>query len=74
MAYSISVAVGDSETMACGTAWMVTEPLAAEMVAGNDPEAAVALPLPFGELLHDATSKPSPAQAASSGRCERCVM
>ncbi len=75
MAYNISVAVGDNDTMARGRALIWTVPLAAEMDVGNDPVALVSAPAePFEVLLQEATSNPSPAQTASNLRCERLFM
>jgi hypothetical protein len=75
MAYRISVAVGDSDTIAWGFAVMRTVPFAAEMEVGNDPVAALLLgAAPFGVLLQDAASNPSPTQTASSFCCERSFM
>ena len=54
---------------------MSTVPLAAEIDTGNDPVEAVVEPAEsFDVLLQGTTSRPSPAQTASSLRCERLVM
>src|ERR1700722_8020567 len=61
--------------MASGRALMCTVPFAAASEVWNDPVAALLDPAEsLGELLHEATSRPSPPQTASSLRCERLVM
>ncbi len=75
MAYSISVAVGDSDTMAVGRAVIRTVPLAADIVVGNEPVPDVTAPdAPLAPLLHAAPNKPSPTPRASRSRCGRLAM
>src|SRR5579863_10351050 len=69
MAYSISVAVGDSDTMASGRALILTVPLAAEIEVGNEPPTDDRAPVAVaGELLQAAANNPNAAHSATIAR------